>query len=133
MRGLGVVPVALGKRDQAGDLGVGDVVDDRAHGAGLLEPVALPQRAGPDALERAGLVVGAAGHGAAVDGVDDARGGEEPHLVAPFLGVAGGVAGVVVVEEVEVFDVVVEAGVEGGVGLEGHGCGLRYGGWVVLC
>lgn len=95
---LRVIPMAFRKRDERGDLLPRHVVHKRADGARLLEPIALPEFAGSDALELAGLVVDAAGHGPAVDRVDAAVLGEEPHLVPPFLGFAVVVFCVVVVD-----------------------------------
>lgn len=73
--------MALREAEQGGDGAALDVPDERADGARLLEPVALPERAGPDALVAGGLEVAPAGHGTAVDGVDDAGWGEEPPVV----------------------------------------------------
>lgn len=106
-----VLPVTFAKVEHGGDFSVFDVVDQRAGGAGFFEPVALPELAGTDALVVCGLVVETARHGTAVDGVDDAVGGAEPHFVAPFFGFARGrVFRVVVVDEVKVFDVLGEGG-----------------------
>lgn len=46
--------------------------------------------------------------GTTVDFVHDPRGAEEPHLIAPFLRRAFWAFGVVVVDEVDVFDVFVK-------------------------
>ena len=90
--------MALGKSQQRGNLPQLDIIHQRHYSARLLEPVALPQLAGADALEDAGLVVEAPGHRPAVDGVDDAVGREKPHLVPPFGGGIIRVDGVVVVD-----------------------------------
>lgn len=64
--------MALGEAQQSGNTSLFDIVHHTADGARLFEPVALPEFSGPDALVLGGLEVFAAGHGAAVDGVDDA-------------------------------------------------------------
>jgi len=112
--------MTLGEPQQRTDLPLLNIVHQRTNRPRLLQPITLPQLPRPDALEGAGLVVEAAGHGPAVDGVHDPVLAEEPHFVAPLLGRARGrVRRVVVVDQVRVADVGVEGGVEGGVGLEG--------------
>lgn len=113
MRRLRILPMTLRKPQQSRHLLLLDVIDQGANSTSLLEPIALPQFAGSDALIRAGLVVYAAGHGTAVDGVYDAVLGEEPHFVSPLFGLARlGVLGVVVVDEVGVSYVLFERRVE---------------------
>ena len=60
----------FGKSKAGGNALLWDIIDQGHNSAGLFEPVALPEGAGADALVGAALVVEAAGHGAAVDGVD---------------------------------------------------------------
>lgn len=62
--------MSLGEREEGRDLFVGDVVDEGTDCPSFFEPVALPELAWANALEGAALIVFAAGHGAAVDGVD---------------------------------------------------------------
>ncbi len=95
-----------------------NVIHERAYRARLLQPVTLPQLSRPDALVTRGLEVRAAGHGPAVDFVDDARGGEEPHLVAPLLRIPLRVLSGVIVDQMYIFDVLLE---------------LRDGGWEGSC
>ena len=80
-----LLPVTLGEADHGGDALLLDVVDHADERARLLEPAALPELAGAHALVRHGLVVQAARHGTAVDGVHDPVLVEEPHLVPPRL------------------------------------------------
>lgn len=75
-----VLPMSLGEPQERRDLFIGDIIHQAADGAGLLEPVALPQLAGSNALELGGLEVFPAGHGPTVDYVDDACERNEPHL-----------------------------------------------------
>lgn len=121
-----VVPVTFGEAYKGADALVLQVVNHGANGARLLEPVALPKLPGTNALVHARLVVVAAGHGSAVDGVHDAILAVEPHLVAPFLGSAIGCRGVVVVDQVQVSHVPVERRVQGSVRLELQ---VRHGEW----
>jgi hypothetical protein len=67
--------------------------------------------------------------------VHDAVVGEEPHFVAPFLGITGlGVGGGVVVDEMRVENIAGEGGVKFGVCLEcGEGKGRRHCGWMGDC
>lgn len=55
-----------------------------------------------------------------MDGVDNSVGAEEPYLVAPFLWVALGILGIVVVDEVLVFDVDIECRIERCAGVKRH-------------
>ena len=98
MRLLGMGPMALTERKHSRDLVLRDIVHKTANRARLLEPVALPQLARSNALVRAGLVVDAAGHWSAMDGVHNTVFGEEPHFVAPFFRITLFVLGVVVVD-----------------------------------
>jgi len=101
--------VPFRKPEQSGDGLVRDIVNKRADGPGLFQPVALPDLARTHALKSAGLVVQSAGHGTAVDRIDAAVLRDEPHLVAPFFGLPClGVGGIVVVDQVCVADVLVE-------------------------
>jgi hypothetical protein len=98
---LGVVlPMALGEANHGRDLVVLDVVHEAHDGAGLLEPVALPQLTRANALERDRLIVQATSDRAALHEVHDARGREELHLVTPLLRLAVLALGVIVVDQV---------------------------------
>jgi hypothetical protein len=95
-----VLPMALGEANHGRDLVVLDVVHEAHDGAGLLEPVALPQLTRANALERDRLIVQATSDRAALHEVHDARGREELHLVTPLLRLAVLALGVIVVDQV---------------------------------
>lgn len=120
---LGVLPVSFREAQHSVDFSARNVVDQGNNGARLLQPVDLPQLSWPYALICGGLIVGAAGHGATVDGVDDTVFRKEPDLVTPFFWVAFSVCSGVVVNEVCVADIILKGWVQGGICLvswEGH-------------
>lgn len=105
----GIVPVTFREAQKSSDGLVLNIVNERADGAGLLEPVALPNLARSNALELTCLVVVSACHWASVDGIDDPILAHEPHLVTPFLRFASlGIASIVIVYEMGIFNVGVE-------------------------
>jgi len=114
MRRLGILPMAFGKAKERCDALPGNIVDERTDRSGLFKPVALPQLTRPDALIRACLEIAAAGHRTTVDFVYDAIHVKEPHLIAPFFRLALGIVGIVVVDEVQVFEVCLEREAGGG-------------------